>query len=314
MFKAILVTTIMMSAATAFGWGSKGHQIVSYTGAELATDGQAFWGANLQGIRQLATVPDRVWKAPETKANEGHQHFFQVDAYYQPEQFTNIILFPNSYANAVTKYSETAIVKNGTAPWRIRQLYTLALQKFVAGDMKSGLEMTGTMSHYIGDLSQPLHVSENFNGQFTGNAGIHSYFETTILGDEMATRDDVKRRAQALLQNPEFLNQFNRPLMDVILLEIERSITYKEEILKIDTQYGRTAQGAALQIELAKDRMADGAATLAMILSQLWKDTHLVANASPVPISDPAWVAPDFSNVGFQKSNQLSVLADDCSQ
>jgi len=301
MLKLILTSSLFLSSLSAFGWGAKGHQIVSYVGASLAHEGQVFWGANLSGFRQLSTVPDRVWKSPAFKDQEGHQHFFQVDSYYSPAQYDQIVAFPNSYANAVTQYSEKEILRNGTAPWRIRQLYNLALQKFQAGDMKAGLEIAGAMSHYIGDLSQPLHVTENFNGQFSGNSGIHSYFETTVLTDEFAIRADVQRRAQALLQDSNFLNQFNRPLMDVLLLEIERSITYKDQILKTDKDLGRGPQGAAAQLDLAKDRMADGAATLAMILSKLWSETHLVANASPIPIEDPAWVTPDFtfSNSGI---------------
>jgi len=93
--------------------------------------------------------------------------------------------------------------------------------------------------------------------------------------------------------------------MDVVLLEIERSIAYKDQVLKNDKDLGRGPQGAAVQLELAKDRMADGAATLALILGQLWRDTRLVANATPVPIEDPAWVVPDFrfSNSGVMSSN-----------
>jgi hypothetical protein len=97
--------------------------------------------------------------------------------------------------------------------------------------------------------------------------------------------------------------------MDVILLEIERSIAYKDQVLKNDDEFGRGPQGAAVQLELAKDRMADGAATLALILGQLWKDTRLTANATPVPIEDPAWVVPDFRN---SNRGEFSSTAADC--
>ena len=107
MFKTIIATTLMLGSLSAFGWGSKGHQIVSYVGASLATDGQVFWGANLQAMRQLSTVPDRLWKASNLKAREGYQHFFQVDAYFTQEQFADIILFPNSYANAAKLHELT---------------------------------------------------------------------------------------------------------------------------------------------------------------------------------------------------------------
>lgn len=66
----------------------------------------------------------------------------------------------------------------------------------------------------------------------SGSSGIHAYFKTTVIGNEMTVRQDVQTRAQALLREPGFLNQFNRPLMDVILLEIERSIIYKRSNFK----------------------------------------------------------------------------------
>jgi len=307
--KLIVSLMLCLSSATALAWGAKGHQIVSMVGASLSDDGQVFWGANVNAFRQLSTVPDRTWKSNQFKAQEGHQHFFQVDAYYKSTEYDQIITFPGSYATAVTKYSEREILRNGTTPWRIRQLYTMAVQQFQLGNMKAGLELAGTMSHYIADLSQPLHVTENFNGQFSGNSGIHSYFETTIITDEAAVRAEVSRRAQDLLRDPNFLTQFKRPLMDVILLEIERSIAYKDQVLKNDNDFGRTPQGAAVQLELAKDRMADGAATLALILGQLWKDTRLVANATPVPIEDPEWVVPDFRN---SNRGEFSSNAADC--
>ena len=313
MFRSLILASFTLASLSAFGWGAKGHQIVSYVGASLATDGQAFWGANLDPMRQLSTVPDRLWKTPDIKPQEGHQHFFQIDSYFTPAQYAQIPSFPRSYSEAVTKYGESEILRNGTAPWRIRQLYKLALQEFKSGDMKSALEHAGAMSHYIGDLSQPLHVTENFNGQFTGDSGIHSYFETTIIVDEMAVRADVQKRAQALLQDKNFIAQFRGSLGDAVMLEIERSIAFKDQIIQNDKQYGRSAQGAAVQLELAKDRLADGAATLSVILNQLWKDSGLVANATPLTIEDPSWVEPDFSQLSMSRKT-VSDEEDDCLQ
>jgi len=200
MFKLLVSLTLCLSSATALAWGAKGHQIVSMVGAANSDEGQVFWGANVNGFRQLSTVPDRTWKTAQFKEQEGHQHFFQVDAYYHSTEYDQIISFPNSYAAAVSKYSEREILRNGTTPWRIRQLYAMAVQQFQQGNMKAGLELAGAMSHYIADLSQPLHVTENFNGQFSGNLGIHSYFETTVITDETAVRADGIRKGQALLR------------------------------------------------------------------------------------------------------------------
>ncbi|MBC7457391.1 MAG: hypothetical protein H7235_03875, partial [Bdellovibrionaceae bacterium] len=261
----------------------------------------------------------RVWKAAATKPQEAPMHWFQADAYYKPNEYNQINLFPHVYSDAVTKYTETTIIKNGTAPWRIRQMYDLALQAFKAHDMKMGLEYIGTMTHYIGDLSQPLHVSENYDGVMTGDKGIHAFFETTNIGDELAIRADVLKRTQILLKDSNFLAQFNGSLMDMILLEISRSVALRDAVINNDLQLGRTSKGAAIQLELAKDRMADGAATLSMVLNRFRKEVGLVENASPIAIQDPSWVAPDYSHLLVQKNSLHSSAysaddEDDCSQ
>lgn len=307
------VFLIFISSSLAYGWGSKGHQIVAYVGANLTTDGEAFWRANLEPLRKLTTVPDRVWKAPATKEGEANTHWFQVDAYYQPADYNQIIRFPSNYSDAITKYGASMIEINGVAPWRIRQLYQLAFYSFTQGDMKSALEYVGTMTHYIGDLSQPLHVTENYDGQQSGNKGIHSYFEATIIKDEMKIRADVEARAKRLLQDANFLSQFNGNLMDAVLLEVERSVTFRDQILQNDDKYGRSKNGASIQLELAKDRMADAAATTAMILNQLWRDTGLVAQATPMTVQDPKWVKPDFNNLPEERMTPIKkkFLSDD---
>jgi hypothetical protein len=43
-------------------------------------------------------------------------------------------------------------------------------------------ESTATdLGHYVGDGHQPLHVTTNYDGQMSGNNGIHSRYETTMI-------------------------------------------------------------------------------------------------------------------------------------
>lgn len=301
---------VSMAIFESFGWGAKGHQIIASVGADLATDGKAFWQSNLQTIRALSTVPDRVWKSPATRSQEAPTHFFEIDTYYSASDFDHIDTFPSSYVEAIQKYTESRVVRDGTAPWRIRQLYRLALQSMRSGDMKKGLQYVGVMSHYVGDLSQPLHVSENYDGQLTGNKGIHQFFETTVIIDEAQIRSDVRARAQKLLQSASFTKQFESQLMNAILQAVERSIVLRDKILNNDHRYGRSAKGKAVQLELAKDRMADGAATFTMILNHLWRDSGLEAKATPLTVQDPSWVQPNFRPLNFSTSNFPAALPD----
>lgn len=296
MKKNLAALLIGFLASPAFAWGPTGHQIVTYVGS--TTQNQAsFWSANADGMRQLSTVPDRVWKNPKTKAGEDPNHWFQADAYIKDiRQCDDILKFPKAYDDAVARYGEATILRNGTAPWRIVQMYGLALADLRAGNLKEAIEEAGTMSHYIGDLSQPLHASENYDGQMSGNKGIHSWFESKNIGDEMTVRAEVVKRTQKLLQDPAFLAAAQGDLADVINHEIIRSVLKRDEVLQNDTRLGRTSpQAKQVQLDLAEDRMADGAATLSIVLARLWKEAGLSNNKSMIPIDDPDWVKPDFS-------------------
>ncbi len=300
---------VVFFASIASAWGAKGHQIIAYVGGDLSQEGAAFWRANLEPLRTLSTVPDRVWKAPSTKPQEEPMHFFEIDTYYSDSNFDQIQNFPSSYVEAIRQYTENRVIDHGTAPWRIRQLYRLALQALRTGDKKLALQYAGTMAHYIGDLSQPLHVTENYDGQMTGNKGIHRFFETDILKDEIKIREDVKIRAQKLLQSRAFVRQFESQLMNVLLQEVQRSISFEKKILDNDDQRGRGAQGVAVQLDLAEDRLADGAAIYAIVLGRLWHDSGLVANSTPLTIQDPSWIRPDFSQINFAQPTSSSIDA-----
>lgn len=284
---------VVLGAVQARAWGPAGHEIIGTVGA--LSQPSAFFAANSDSMRQLSTVPDRVWKAPKTKSNEAPTHWFQADAYIRDlSQASQILQFPRSYAAACSQYTEPVVVKNGTATFRIIQFYNLAVSYFKAGDVKSGLQMAGVMTHYVGDLSMPLHVSANYDGQQTGNNGIHAHFETQVITSENESMTEVSKRTKALLADPAYLAEFKGDLADLLDREVIRSLLKRDEVLANDSKYGRTAQGDAIQLNLAEDRMADGAATLAIILSRLAKDAALGSNSTTLKVGDPKWVAPAY--------------------
>jgi hypothetical protein len=41
-------------------------------------------------------------------------------------------------------------------------------------------------AHYIEDLHQPLHVTDNYDGQQSGNNGVHARYETTMVNQHLA--------------------------------------------------------------------------------------------------------------------------------
>ena len=316
-----LLVTVGGMQTNAFAWGHSAHQILAEVGSQLTPAGSQFWTANSKGMGFLTNVPDMDWKRSTTADAEKPNHWFQPDSYFKlPDQFDQ---FPHPYSVAQKRFGDATLKTNGTAPWRIRQFYDLALTALKKNDYATALEMAGAMSHYIGDLSQPLHVTKNFDGQETNEVGIHKYFETDNIesSDKVALQTEVLNQAKKLLADPQFLARFNGSIVDSVFREINVAYSFKDEILATDKKLGRGPEGGKAQLQLAIPRMADGAATLAVILSRLWKDAgNPSANGASVAVVAPFFVAPLFTDevpagasvVPLVEQIKLAALQDDC--
>ena len=42
------------------------------------------------------------------------------------------------------------------------------------------LRISAEIGHYIGDAHVPLHTTENYNGQLSGQEGIHAFWESRL--------------------------------------------------------------------------------------------------------------------------------------
>ncbi|MEO5667536.1 MAG: hypothetical protein ABIR96_05720 [Bdellovibrionota bacterium] len=315
---AYLTLPLAAVPQVAEAWGHLGHQTLATIGSQLVPHNGLFWSANSTTIGVLTNVPDDAWKKGPNVQDEKPNHWFQPDSYYSnSNQFD---LFPHAYKDALQTYSAQTLTTNGTAPWRVRQLYDMALAALKAGDLVTGLQLAGTMSHYIGDLSQPLHVTKDYDGQETGDVGIHKFFETDNInhanGSQLIT--DVTAATKKLLADPAFTAQFKGTIEDVVFAEINRAYAYKDEIIATDRKLGRSGQGATTLLALAKPRLSDGAATVAMIFDRLGRESGLAnTGVSLSNVAMPAWVAPQFEIVSATLNDPPQSLtayldADDC--
>lgn len=289
-----LSLSFVLPASPVSAWGRLGHQVIGEVGAELAPAGQDFWAGNAVNMGRLALVPDTGWKSGPTGRDEGPTHWFHVDVYTSDPWILPIRF--DSFDAIVEEFDNAAVVENGTAFWRTRQFFELARNNFAAGRYETGLQMAGALAHYVGDLSQPLHVSQDYDGRFGLQTGIHGFFETTVLSrqDRGQVRAAVKAKAILRLADPVFAASMDRGISPAIREEVARAAQFIEMVLDQDERLGREAEGSDAQYRLAVDRMADGAATLALILGRIWQDAGHPPVRETLRVSDPAWVAPRY--------------------
>jgi hypothetical protein len=69
---------------------------------------------------------------------------------------------------------------NGILTFHLQYEYKKLVEAFVAKDKRRILKISADLGHYIGDAHVPLHTTHNYDGQLTGQSGLHAFWETRI--------------------------------------------------------------------------------------------------------------------------------------
>ncbi|MEO5978552.1 MAG: zinc dependent phospholipase C family protein [Chryseolinea sp.] len=163
----------MTSIIIAF-WGFFAHQMINRLAVFiLPPEMIGFYKLNIDYIREVAVNPDRRrFSMPE----EAPRHYLDVDHYGD----SALSLLPKGWQAAVDKYSEDTLKSYGIVPWHINRMYYQLREAFLLRDPARILKVSSEMGHYIGDAHVPLHTTENYNGQLTGQDGIHGFWESRL--------------------------------------------------------------------------------------------------------------------------------------
>ncbi len=172
---------LALPAPHVHAWGFSAHKFITDRAIDLLpADLRPFFSKYRVTIVEHAIDPDTYrtvgWNA------ETPRHFLDMDA-WGPFPFTAI---PHDYNEAVAKRGEEFVLKNGTLPWRADEMYRRLVDSFGKVDQapyaRDDIKLfSSVLGHYIEDAFQPLHANVNYDGQLTGQNGIHSRFETELF-------------------------------------------------------------------------------------------------------------------------------------
>lgn len=132
-----------------------------------------FYKSNIDYITEHAVSPD---KRRYVDSTEAPRHFFDAD-HYGKKPFE---IVPKKWKDAVAKYSKDTIIKYGTVPWSIQYQYYRLVRAFKAHDTTGILNASAYLGHYVADAHVPLHLTQNYDGQLTGQPGIHALWESRL--------------------------------------------------------------------------------------------------------------------------------------
>lgn len=68
----------------------------------------------------------------------------------------------------------------GILPYHLLTMQQRLTRAFEDGDPVKIIRISAEMGHYIADAHVPLHTTENYNGQMTGQEGIHAFWESRL--------------------------------------------------------------------------------------------------------------------------------------
>lgn len=178
---AVLLATAALLALPRTGraWGSATHHYIAqnYSKHLPATiDGLKVWDATVD-----AHVTDPDTRRSSTPG-EAPRHFIDVDEY--PEFLAGAM--PHDRAALEQVHGAGFVVDTGIVPWAIAEVVGTLTTQFQAQNWSGAALTIADLCHYVGDVTQPLHCAKNYDGQLTGNNGIHSRYESTMMGQHIA--------------------------------------------------------------------------------------------------------------------------------
>jgi hypothetical protein len=282
-----------MLPASAYAWESEGHRIINRLAATtLPADVPCFLrsDAAINEIEYLGPEPDR-WRSPaepELSAAQAPEHFIDLELADALGPLPRRRLDFEAKVFAAGQRPE----KIGLQPWEADEVW----ERLKAGmrqyrEMKAAGQDTapveaaivfyaGWLGHYVGDASQPLHVTVQYNGWtgpnpngYTTSHQIHHLFEGPFVAANIHASDvePLMTPARAIPGD----------MFDAYVAYIRTTATYVEKVYQLEKAGGFAGAGTPESRAFTASRLAAGASMLRNMIYSAWIDS-----AQPVP--DPS--------------------------
>lgn len=235
---AIIITTVVIAlSAIAYAWGAWGHKHINRAAVFALPDQmRVFYYNHIDFVTEAAVVPDLRRPLLQDK-QEPPRHFIDVEDYKMP-----LSDLPKTSKGAAVEFDKSLMTKGGILPWYIQDLMEKLTTAFKKKNKSEILFLSAEIGHYVADAHVPLHTTNNYNGQMTGQKGIHSLWES-LLPPMFGDHFNFKTAKPAYIQN----------IPDYTFKMIAQSHALVEPLLKADmdvrkefdstTMYKRDASG-----------------------------------------------------------------------
>ncbi len=278
--------------SVAFAWGNEGHSLIKRLAAStLPADVPAFLRSEqaIREIEYLGPEPDR-WRSPgepELNAAQAPEHFIDLELADALGPLPKRRLDFESKAFAAGQRPE----KIGLQPWVTEEVWErlkAALREYrqLSADGKdtrpveeAAIFYAGWLGHYVGDGSQPLHTTVQYNGWvgpnpngYTTEHKIHWQFEGPFVGANLRALPVESKMTPA--------HAIEGDISDGYVAYLRHSATYVEQVYQLEKAGGFVGAGSAESRDFTAARLAAGASMLRDMIYTAWLE-------SAKPVADP---------------------------
>ncbi|HET9053408.1 MAG TPA: zinc dependent phospholipase C family protein, partial [Cyclobacteriaceae bacterium] len=214
-----------------------------------------FYKRNIRYITEAAVNPDR---RRYTVVDEAPRHYLDIDHYGDSALYK----MPRYWSDAVAKYTEDTLKAYGIVPWHINTMYYRLKDAFMLRDPSKILHNAADLGHYIADAHVPLHTTKNYNGQLTGQDGIHGFWESRLPELFAKNYDFFTGRAE-YIHNPQLaawkaIEGSNIHLDSVLLLEKRLTEKFGEKKFSFETKGKQTIKVYSVEFSTAYHNALSG--------------------------------------------------------
>ena len=288
----------VLASQPAWAWGSDGHRMINRLAAQyLPADVPAFLrnGNALDTMDYLGPEPDR-WRQrdaePELVATQAPDHFIDMEYADLVGTFPKARYdFIRTLAAAQLKHPDLPLTpeKVGMQPWQVEEVWQRLkvdfreYRKLVAANKDTAPVQTailfdaGWLGHYVGDGSQPLHTTIQYNGWtgpnpngYTTDHKIHALFETIYVSASIKPADIAPLVAAT---QPKTIDDEWTNYLDYL----RHTNSFVEKTYQLEKAGGFTDAGTPEAKTFTEERIAAGAIELRDLIYSAW-----VHSADPV--------------------------------
>lgn len=184
--KTKLFVLFLLVSGLAYPWGDKGHKLIANKAVELLKGKIKNIGLYQDYITEHSIDPDLRKSHDKT---EPHKHYIDIDFY---KEFLNGKMIQNK-DSLISIYGDKVVSKTGVLPWATLASFNNLTKAFKDKNKSKVLLYASDLAHYVADAHQPMHTMVNYNGQLTGQKGVHARYEIDMVDkylDEL--RSDTK--------------------------------------------------------------------------------------------------------------------------